>query len=95
MKVLIIVLGILGAMLFGIHNPMAYTLSFLSYKLILDIPLWALLLLSFLLGTLPIIIVGFPEKTAFLKNMRELKLKKKDIEKSLKTLNASKPSAEA
>ena len=92
-KVLIFVLGILGAMIFGIHNPMAYTLSFLSYRLILDIPLWALLLLSFLLGTIPIIIVSFPEKTAFMKNKRELKLKKKNIEKSLKSLNAPKPSA--
>lgn len=94
-KVLIVVLSILAAMIFGIHNPMAYTLSFLSYRLIPDIPLWALLLLSFLAGTLPIIIVSFPEKTAFLKNMRELKLRKKNIEESLKGLNATKPSAGA
>jgi len=93
MKVLIVVLGILAAMIFGIHNPQVYKLSFLSYRLVLGIPLWALLMLSFLLGTLPIIIVSFPEKTAFFKNMRELKLKKKNIEKSLKTLNAAKPSA--
>jgi uncharacterized integral membrane protein len=92
-KVLIIVLAILAAMIFGIHNPMPCTLSFLSYRLIPDIPLWALLLLTFLSGTLPIIIVSLPEKTAYMKNMRELKLRKKSIEKSLKNLNAPKPSA--
>lgn len=94
-KVLIIVLSILAAMIFGIHNPMAYTLSFLSYRLIPDIPLWALLLLSFLSGTLPIIIVSFPEKAAFMKNMRELRLRKRSIEKSLKNFNTAKPIAGA
>jgi uncharacterized membrane protein YbhN (UPF0104 family) len=74
---------------------MAYTLSFLSYRLIPDIPLWALLLLSFLLGTVPVIMVGLPEKTSFLKSMRELKQKKKNIEKSLKDLNTAKPIAKA
>ncbi|HEY9161744.1 MAG TPA: LapA family protein [Desulfomonilia bacterium] len=91
-KVLILVLSILAAIIFGIHNPMPCTLSFLSYRLIPDIPLWALILLSFLSGTLPIILVSLPEKTAFMKNMRELKLKKKNIEKSLKSLSAAKPS---
>jgi hypothetical protein len=80
-------------MIFGIHNPMPCTLSFLSYRLIPVIPLWALLLLTFLSGTLPIIIVSLPEKTAFMKNMRELRIKKKNIEKSLKSLNPAKPSA--
>jgi uncharacterized integral membrane protein len=94
-KVLIVILIILAAMIFGIHNPQAYTLSFLSYRLALGVPLWALLLISFLLGMLPIIIVSFPEKTAYFKKMRELKLKKKTLEKSLKTLNAAKPNAGA
>jgi uncharacterized integral membrane protein len=95
MKVLIAILIIASAMVFGIHNPQAYTLSFLSYRLILDIPLWALLLLSFLSGMLPIIIISFPDKIAYFKRMRELNLKRKKIEKSLKTLNAAKPSAGA
>ena len=91
-KVLIVILIILAAMIFGIHNPQAYILSFLSYRLVLEVPFWALLMLSFLLGMLPIIIVSFPEKTAYFKKMRELKLKKKTLHKSLKILNAAKPS---
>ena len=92
-KVLIVILIILAAMIFGIHNPQAYTLSFLTYRLVLGVPFWALLMLSFFAGMLPIFIVSFPEKTAYFKKMRELKLKKKTIEKSLKILNAAKPSA--
>ncbi len=95
MKVLIVVLIIASVMIFGIHNPQAYTLSFLSFRLVSGIPLWSLLMLSFFAGMLPIIIVSFPEKAAFFKNMKELNLKKKNIEKSLKTLNAAKPSAGA
>ena len=92
-KVLIVILIILAVMIFGIHNPQVYILSFLSYRLILGVPLWALLILSFFAGMLPIIIVGLPEKTAFFKRMRGLKLKKKTLQKSLKILNGAKPSA--
>lgn len=88
-KVLIIVLVLAGAMLFGIHNPEPYTLSFLSYRLVFDIPLWALLMLSFFAGMVPIIIVGLPEKTAYMKKMKELRLKRKEFEGSLKSVSVS------
>lgn len=85
-KVLIIILIILMVMIFGIHNPQVYILSFLSYRLVPGVPFWALLMLTFFAGMLPIIIVGFPEKTAYFKKMRDLKLKKKTLQKSLKSL---------
>jgi uncharacterized integral membrane protein len=88
-KVLIVILIILAAMIFGIHNPQVITLSFLSYILTLGVPLWALLMLSFFAGMLPIIIVGLPEKMASFKRMRELRLKKKALDKTLESLNAS------
>lgn len=90
--VLVIVLALAGAMLFGIHNPEPYTLSFLSYRLVFDIPLWALLMLSFFAGTVPIIIVSLPEKTAYLKRMKELRRKRKELEGSLKSVGVSKRS---
>jgi hypothetical protein len=95
MKVLTIIFIIVAAMVFGINNQQAYTLFFLSYRLILDIPLWSLLMISFFAGMLPIIIISLPEKIAYFKRMRELNLKKKKIERSLKTINAAKPNAGA
>lgn len=86
LKVLIIVLVIVTAILFGIHNPASYKLSFLSYQLMFNIPLWGLLMLFFFLGMLPIFFAGLPEKTAFIKNMSKLNQRKKELEKAIKSL---------
>lgn len=85
-KTVLVIAVIVLAVIAGVNNTQAYTLSFLHWDLRWAVPLWALLLAAFLAGMLPIIIVNLPAKLTGIKDLHGLRRECRRRERELKTV---------
>ena len=87
MKTLLVLVVILAVVVFGINNTQSFALSFMSFQLIWQTPLWVLLMAAFFAGMVPIFIVSLPEKTAYFNRVRSLRIRQRRLEKELRAID--------
>ncbi len=81
MKSLSIILLTFLLIIFGINNTQHYVLSFLDYQLMFSFPLWALIMVFFFAGMVPLFLTGISERVAYNKRMREMNRRIEELSK--------------
>jgi uncharacterized integral membrane protein len=83
LKTVFVILLLFFIIIFCVHNTDSFNLSFLGYRLIMPLQLWVLLLLFFIFGMVPILLMKFPGMVLHFKKMHSLKTQIARMEKQL------------
>lgn len=86
-KTVLVIVVTLALVVSGVQNTHTYVLDFMQWQLVWPLPLWVLLMIAFFAGTLPIFIVGLPDKTAYFTRMHSLRSRQRRLEKELKAID--------
>jgi uncharacterized integral membrane protein len=74
---------------FCVNNTQSFTLSFLGYQLLVPLQLWTLMVIFFVAGMVPIMVIEIPRQASHYMQMRFLKAQIKQMEASLRSLKGS------
>jgi len=88
-KIVFSILMLLVVITFCVNNTQSFTLSYLGYRLAVPLQLWTLMIIFFVAGMVPIMIIEFPRQITRHLKMRTLKNDIRLMEDSLRRLAES------
>lgn len=89
MRIIFALVMLLVVITFCVNNTQAFTLSFLGYRLVVPLQLWTLMLIFFMAGMVPILVLELPKQVSHFLRMRNVKSRIRQTEAALRQLETS------
>ncbi|HPI91628.1 MAG TPA: LapA family protein [Deltaproteobacteria bacterium] len=83
------ILVLLAIITFCVHNTQEFTLNFLGYQLLIPLQLWVLMVVFFIAGMVPILVVEIPVQAARFMRIRALKVRIRDLDAEISRASAA------
>jgi len=88
-KIVFSILMLLVVITFCVNNTQSFTLTYLGYRLSVPLQLWTLMVIFFVAGVVPIMVIEFPRQITRHLKMRAMKNQIRLMEDSLRRLAES------
>lgn len=88
-RIIFTLVMLLVVITFCVNNTQAFTLSFLDYRLDVPLQLWMLILIFFVAGMVPILVLELPRQAAHFLRMRTIKSRIRQADADLRQLAGS------
>jgi uncharacterized membrane protein YciS (DUF1049 family) len=89
MRIVFSLVMLLVVITFCVNNTQAFTLSFMGFRLAVPLQLWTLMLIFFVAGMVPILVLELPKQASHYLRMRTIKGRIKQAQRTLKQLGGS------
>jgi len=89
MRIIFALVMLLVVITFCVNNTQAFTISFLGYRLVVPLQLWTLMLIFFMAGMVPILVLELPKQVSHFLRMRNVKSRIRQTEAALRQLETS------
>jgi uncharacterized integral membrane protein len=91
-NIVVTTLFLLFVITFCVNNTQEFSLSFLGYRLTVELQLWMLMVMFFVAGMVPVVVSELPAATERFMKIRSLKARIRGLEEQLRRSSSGDPS---